>query len=88
LIPLLSPYVQSPVAIDLYAEGGPLMNKSPMKFAKCPEYFSNFKRHGGDWAVYLGACIMGKVSYLYLYPPFFSVFFLNGTDGNETFLIV
>ncbi|GAA5907385.1 uncharacterized protein JCM6883_001187 [Sporobolomyces salmoneus] len=61
LVPLLSPYVQSPISIDLYAEGGPTYNKLAMKFARTPDYFSNFKKNGGDWAVYLGECIMGKL---------------------------
>lgn len=43
------------------------MNKLAMKFARTPDYFSNFKRHGGDWAVYLGQCIMGKV--IFFFPP-------------------
>ncbi|GAA5954590.1 hypothetical protein JCM3765_003824 [Sporobolomyces pararoseus] len=62
LIPLLSPYVQSPIPLtDTYSESGPSYNKQSMKFAKCPEYFSNFKKHSGDWSVYLGGCIMGKL---------------------------
>ncbi|GAA6017324.1 hypothetical protein JCM11491_000631 [Sporobolomyces phaffii] len=62
LVPLLSPYVQSPAPTDVVtAEGGPVMDKQPMRFAKTPDYFSNFKPHSGDWAVYLGGCIMGKL---------------------------
>jgi hypothetical protein len=33
-----------------------------LRAAKTPNYFSSFKDRSGDWAVYLGACIMGKVS--------------------------
>ncbi|GAA5882946.1 hypothetical protein JCM16303_006666 [Sporobolomyces ruberrimus] len=68
LIPLLSPYVQSPSPLDpAFAPptelgGDAQLNKQPMRFAKTPDYFANFKGgHSGDWAVYLGGCIMGKL---------------------------
>lgn len=58
LIPLLSPF-RSDLAAGYDAEGQSLAR--PMRYVRTPEYFANFKERAGDWAVYLGACIMGKV---------------------------
>ncbi|GAA5998588.1 uncharacterized protein JCM10292_002805 [Rhodotorula paludigena] len=58
LIPLLSPF-RSDLAAGYDAEGQSLAR--PMRYVRTPEYFANFKERAGDWAVYLGACIMGKL---------------------------
>ncbi|GAA6054736.1 hypothetical protein JCM3770_000056 [Rhodotorula araucariae] len=58
LIPLLSPF-RSDLAAGYDAEGMPLTR--PMRYIRSPDYFANFKDRAGDWMVYLGACIMGKL---------------------------
>jgi hypothetical protein len=60
LIPLLSPFRSDPSA-GVYDPEGTAPSRTT-RFAKTPNYFSSFKDRSGDWAVYLGACIMGKVS--------------------------
>ncbi|GAA5874690.1 hypothetical protein JCM3774_004782 [Rhodotorula dairenensis] len=59
LIPLLSPFRSDPSA-GVYDPDGTAPSRTT-RFAKTPNYFSSFKDRGGDWAVYLGACIMGKL---------------------------
>ncbi|GAA5933637.1 uncharacterized protein JCM15063_001368 [Sporobolomyces koalae] len=64
LIPLLTPFVQNVTndpALDEQDPSAGASGRQPIKFARTPDYFSNFKPHTGDWAVYLGACIMGKL---------------------------
>ncbi|KPV74181.1 uncharacterized protein RHOBADRAFT_54034 [Rhodotorula graminis WP1] len=58
LIPLLSPF-RSDLAAGYDAEGQPLTR--PMRYLRAPEYFANFKERAGEWMVYLGACVMGKL---------------------------
>ncbi|TKA56037.1 hypothetical protein B0A53_01740 [Rhodotorula sp. CCFEE 5036] len=59
LIPLLSPFRSDPSA-GVYDPEGTAPSRTT-RFAKTPNYFSSFKDRSGDWAVYLGACIMGKL---------------------------
>lgn len=58
LVALLSPF-RSDLAAGYDAEGQPLTR--PMRYLRAPEYFANFKDRAGEWMVYLGACVMGKV---------------------------
>ena len=44
------------------AESGSEFQPRYMRHARTPDYFSEFKERGGEWATYLGACIMSKVS--------------------------
>jgi len=61
LLPLLSPYSATPQQPDQSMIDQAITPRGPMRYARTPEYFANFKEHAGDWGVYLGACIMGKV---------------------------
>ncbi|GAA6063804.1 hypothetical protein JCM10212_005967 [Sporobolomyces blumeae] len=59
LIPLLSPF--SIPAVEDPLEPQSAGAQPTMRYARTPEYFSNFKEHAGDWGVYLGECILGKL---------------------------
>ncbi|GAA5849636.1 hypothetical protein JCM5353_006032 [Sporobolomyces roseus] len=61
LLPLLSPYSATPQPPDQAMIDQAITPRGPMRYARTPEYFANFKEHAGDWGVYLGACIMGKL---------------------------
>ncbi|KDE05385.1 hypothetical protein MVLG_04295 [Microbotryum lychnidis-dioicae p1A1 Lamole] len=54
LIPQLEPYVIDP---DSGSESQPKI----VKYARTPDYFSEFKERSGELAVYLGGCIMAKI---------------------------
>ncbi|GAA5990189.1 hypothetical protein JCM10908_005866 [Rhodotorula pacifica] len=59
LIPLLSPFRSDPSA-GVYDPDGTAPSRTT-RFARAPNYFSSFKERTGDWAAYLGGCIMGKL---------------------------
>ncbi|GAA6023890.1 hypothetical protein JCM8202_001276 [Rhodotorula sphaerocarpa] len=61
LIPLLSPFRSDPSAGVYDPDGAATPSTRTTRFARAPHYFSSFKERTGDWAVYLGACIMGKL---------------------------
>ncbi|KAL8281512.1 hypothetical protein RQP46_006196 [Phenoliferia psychrophenolica] len=54
LIPLLAPYGIDP-------ESASETQARVIKFAKVPDYFSEFKQRGGELACYLGGCILAKI---------------------------
>lgn len=54
LIPLLSPFGIDP-------ESGSETQPRVIKFAKVPDYFSEFKLRGGELGCYLGGCILAKI---------------------------
>ncbi|GAA5950920.1 hypothetical protein JCM21900_000373 [Sporobolomyces salmonicolor] len=60
LLPLLSPYT---IDVDSGSEAQP----KTMRYARVPDYFSQFKEHTGDWGIYLGECIMGKACFASLF---------------------
>ncbi|BGO95518.1 hypothetical protein NBRC10512_007776 [Rhodotorula toruloides] len=59
LVPLLSPF-RSDASAAPYDPEGPPFNRAT-RYARTPDYFANFKDRAGDWACYLGGCIMGKL---------------------------
>lgn len=54
LVPLLSPFGIDP-------ESGSEAQPRLIRFAKIPDYFSEFKQRSGELGVYLGGCIVAKV---------------------------
>ncbi len=53
-MPLLSPFVAD-------SDSGSELQPRQVKYAKMPDYFSEFKDKGGELGCYLGSCILAKI---------------------------
>ncbi|GAA5852346.1 hypothetical protein JCM8547_006749 [Rhodosporidiobolus lusitaniae] len=54
------PDTDSQTLAAIAAEGG-VPPVRGVRHARTPDYFANFKERAGEWACYLGGCIMGKL---------------------------
>lgn len=54
LVPLLGPFVAD-------SDSGSEVQPRQVRYAKMPDYFSEFKDKGGELGCYLGSCILAKI---------------------------